>query len=524
MDVPEIYRSKIAQAARVHPVPAMMLAALLFRESSFDPNCRTVEPDGTISRGMAQINDKAHPDVTDAQAYDPDFAINWAAAELRALRDGGCRNWYETLLAYNGGMTAVYAYRDGKPFNAQYATDIFILSQLNQIADKCQRVDTLCGELWALDQLNEDLYHEVANWMRLVMGWPVEAPPSPPLPPAPANVMPKFGRKPYVKDERDLRYSKYRAAAMPTYPASFGHQGLIPWNAWGMLGNDTVGDCTCAAADHETMLWTTEGGNAATFVPANTLSDYSAITGYNPDDPDSDQGAVIRDVLAYRQKTGMLDAAGRRHKIGAYLALDPAKLDEVLEAAYLFSAVEIGINIPQSAMAQFENDLPWDVTADDGPIIGSHDVPVVGWNGALYCITWGGIQEMTPAFFAKYCEEAWVILSPEMLNAQGLSPEGFDLAQLQADLAAVTDYTPPAPTPPAPGQTVITVTAGKKCYTVDGQEVLVDTPAFLMDPPGHLFVPIRTVEAILEKELPGVTGTVAWDEGDETATLTFVPN
>jgi hypothetical protein len=43
---------------------------------------------------------------------------------------------------------------------------------------------------------------------------------------------------------------------------------------------------------------------------------------------------------------------------------------------------------------------------------------------------------MTVQFYAKYCDEAWAILSPEMLDA-GKSPEGFDLIQLQSDLNAL---------------------------------------------------------------------------------------
>jgi hypothetical protein len=36
---------------------------------------------------------------------------------------------------------------------------------------------------------------------------------------------------------------------------------------------------------------------------------------------------------------------------------------------------------------------------------------------------------MTSQFYKTYCDEAWAILSPEMLKT-GKSLEGFDLAQL----------------------------------------------------------------------------------------------
>ena len=113
----------------------------------------------------------------------------------------------------------------------------------------------------------------------------------------------KLGKKSFIEDKRDLLYRNYRlAAVLPSRPKTFGHQNLI--SNWGMLGNDTVGDCVVAGSCHETMLWTAEGGKPATFTDANAISDYSAITGYNPNDPNTDQGTVVRDALLYRQKTG----------------------------------------------------------------------------------------------------------------------------------------------------------------------------------------------------------------------------
>ena len=61
--------------------------------------------------------------------------------------------------------------------------------------------------------------------------------------------------------------------------------------------------------------------------------------------------------------------------------------------------------------------------------IGSgHYVPIIGYDANyLYVVTWGQIQKMTWAFYDKYNDEAWVMLSQEMFNS-GKSPEGFDLS------------------------------------------------------------------------------------------------
>lgn len=243
----------------------------------------------------------------------------------------------------------------------------------------------------------------------------------------------KFGKKPVVYDRRDLQFMRYRTGVLPAHPAQFGHENLIGADAWGMLGNDTVGDCVFAGSDHETMLWTTEAGDSAMFTPENAIADYSAVTGYDPNDPSTDKGTDVRQALQYRQQTGLIDASGNRHKIGAYLALEPGNFDSLLETMYLFSAVGIGIEVPQSAMDQFNAGQPWSVVHGSQEMVGGHYAPLVAERGNLICVTWGRLQQMTLQFYMKYCDEAWAILSPEMLK-EGVSLEGFDLAQLKADL------------------------------------------------------------------------------------------
>ena len=117
----------------------------------------------------------------------------------------------------------------------------------------------------------------------------------------------KLGRKSYTPDERDLKLKNYLdTSQLPPLPVSFGHQALI--TSCGMLGNDIVGDCVIAGADHETLLWCQEGGSPVIFTDQDAIDDYSAITGYDPNDPSSDQGTDVRTALKYRQKTGMIDS------------------------------------------------------------------------------------------------------------------------------------------------------------------------------------------------------------------------
>src|SRR5579875_2411021 len=56
------------------------------------------------------------------------------------------------------------------------------------------------------------------------------------------------------------------------------------------------------------------------------------------------------------------------------------------------------------------------------------------------CVTWGALQRMTLAFWNAYVVEAHALLGQDWLRAQGpkvSAPNGFDIDQLAADLAAI---------------------------------------------------------------------------------------
>lgn len=247
----------------------------------------------------------------------------------------------------------------------------------------------------------------------------------------------KLGKKPARDDAVKLKLASYlKATALPALPAAFGHEGVI--SSWPMFANDQYGDCVWAGAAHETMMLTTLGGHAATFTDANVLSDYSAVTGFVESDPSTDNGTDMQTAASYRRKTGIVDAAGNRHTIAAYLALEPGNLDHLCIAAYLFGAVGIGLQLPGSALDAAANKQPWYYTAGS-QIEGGHYVPLVGKraDGIFITVSWGMNQLMSTAFLSHYCDEAIAYVSTEDLINQK-SPEGFDYATLLADLKELT--------------------------------------------------------------------------------------
>jgi len=260
----------------------------------------------------------------------------------------------------------------------------------------------------------------------------------------------KLGKLPAQPARPQLRFSRV-LAALPAPPSSKDYYSQVA--DWPMYGNDRYGDCVEAGTGHHVEQITRYGQGATVKVTDQQVLDmYSAVTGFNPADPNTDQGTLVQDALAWWRKGQGL--AG--HAIVAYASLDVANGTEVKQAIATFGAVGVGFNFPAYAMTQFDAGKPWDVQKADAAIEGGHYVIVVGYDSTyFYVITWGKLQKMTPAFFRKYVDEAWVVIDDEMVSP--LSEYGLDLHTFGEEFASLTGQANPFPgsnpTPP-PGPAV----------------------------------------------------------------------
>jgi hypothetical protein len=202
---------------------------------------------------------------------------------------------------------------------------------------------------------------------------------------------------------------------------------------WLMLGNDQYGDCVWAGAGHEHMLWNAENNNPFIITEKNILKAYSDVTGFNPKNPNSDQGTVVSQAMDYRIKKGLLDANGKRHKLIASPEIDNKNENAIKTAAFLIDGVGIGFEVPSYAMEQFQAGQPWEYEGKKN-IEGGHYVPIVGYDADyLYCVTWQKIQKMSIDFYEKLNDESWAPISPDLFK-NNKSPDGLDLATIQSDV------------------------------------------------------------------------------------------
>lgn len=272
------------------------------------------------------------------------------------------------------------------------------------------------------------------------------------------------GKLPAQPARPHLRLAAGITQTLPPPPASVLYDQVPDW---GMEGNDTAGDCVEAYIAHAVEQLTRYAtGTEQVIAASETIGLYSAITGYDPHDPNTDQGTNMQDALTWWRKTGVF----RGHRIAAFAAVDLTDWDEIENAVDLFGHVSIGFNFPDSAMDQFNQGRPWTVVKGS-PVDGGHCVMLIGYDQDwLYVVTWGQVQKMDRAFWAAYVDEAWVPITQDAINAKGAGAFGnvISLSALGAAFAELTDSANPFPGPspepvpapppspaPAPGPTPV---------------------------------------------------------------------
>jgi hypothetical protein len=242
----------------------------------------------------------------------------------------------------------------------------------------------------------------------------------------------KLGKKPASPLPKGaVRYSLLKQVSevpLPPVPDRFGFTRLSSGRPWGMLGNDTVGDCVIAGACHSLMLQAERAGKIINFTDASAIQTYSDATGYDPNDPSTDQGTDMVAFGDFWKNTGILDDSGNRHKIVEWIALDTITLPELREALWVFKAVMLGMQFPQSAMDQFNNNEVW--SSPISSIEGGHCIMQASRYTWDNIVTWNQPHAATEDFLLRTLDEAFIPITQEMLDDSGKNEAGYDLATL----------------------------------------------------------------------------------------------
>jgi hypothetical protein len=255
----------------------------------------------------------------------------------------------------------------------------------------------------------------------------------------------KFGRLPRTFDSRVPHYSalRMRLGTLPPSPAS------VDWTVgvnpdFGTMLNDQLGDCTIAAAFHAMQIWSAHGRSLELTEPdPKVLTTYEQFCGYNPSDPNTDQGGIEQTVLADWLSQGVPIAEGPngRSKLIAFVEVDPRNHDDVKRVINECGGAYIGTNVPNYLV---DGPMPmlWNVNpSGDQGSAGGHAVWVAKYNlDQLGFISWGsGAYAMTWEFWDAQVDECYALCHPWWVDATGKTPLGMTVADLEAAMSAMRE-------------------------------------------------------------------------------------
>jgi drug/metabolite transporter superfamily protein YnfA len=236
----------------------------------------------------------------------------------------------------------------------------------------------------------------------------------------------KLGKFPARIDRRTVLF-KDVAPSLPKPPE------VIDWlngqEDWGVMANDRLGDCTCAALGHAEQTITANCVGFSEFTPTDqqVVELYSASCGYVPGHPNTDQGGYGMDVLKYVRKN---DLFGKDSLIG-FAVIHADDTVRVRQAIAAFGGVYVGLQLPNSVCQDDMLYASWDFGGKITPNTNNgHMVWIAKANSVgPVPITWGITKQMSWAFWLACADEVYVPYFSNWLAQYGNLPQAREAMQ-----------------------------------------------------------------------------------------------
>lgn len=212
--------------------------------------------------------------------------------------------------------------------------------------------------------------------------------------------------------------------------------GKEPHQMW---GNDKISNCCYAALAKIIAQRCALLNRPCLLTTDHVIAAYSAVTGYDPRDPSSDNGGQMIDAIRY----------GIEHGIGPYKLTKSARVNthdraELRAALWAFGSVYVGADLPLRIEDQ-DQATHWFIPKttserDRQRSLGGHAYPFFGAErGRVKAYPWAtGIDE-EDTHVEYYSDEGHVIDDPLWAEAvaAGVVANGFDYERLMRDMAAI---------------------------------------------------------------------------------------
>ena len=264
----------------------------------------------------------------------------------------------------------------------------------------------------------------------------------------------KLGRQKSAPDIRQLKLARYLIPGLlPPPPASLDM--TVKMNRpFGFHLNDRLGCCVVASAANAEETLTANGEGIWMPTDDDVQKAYSDVTGYDPSQTDAngynptDNGTDPVTFAKYWRKTGLglVSSPKKPHKIGAWVQADATKPLELQLGVMMYDFVWLGVSLPNAVLPREDGTVPnwvipdgsesdpdWQPNPDNGHMVMSATYNPRG----MIVQTWNQDVLASWEFLDLCCDEPIIVLSEDILLPTGLSPAGFDLPTLRADLQRV---------------------------------------------------------------------------------------
>jgi hypothetical protein len=245
-----------------------------------------------------------------------------------------------------------------------------------------------------------------------------------------------------IKDPRTFRAAELlvpTAVRVPTKHRVGGRLRSVP-----MFANNEYGDCVFASQGHAVVsMERSASQRELPLSDEDILAAYSAVTGFDRNNPATDNGAYELDGLNYWRRVGIgREKDQTRHQTFAFAAVDWRDLAEATMAHYVFGGLKVCAGLPLSASDQMRAGKDWEVASGSRARWGS-------WGGhsmyshaydlkrGLAVWTWGREQWMSWPWVMKYVDEVYCVISEDYIRRGGTTPQGFNRDRLDELLKAL---------------------------------------------------------------------------------------
>lgn len=249
----------------------------------------------------------------------------------------------------------------------------------------------------------------------------------------------RLGKAPAQRDERNFQLKALLRAPVKL-PAEYDFDTNHRAVPTPMFGNDEHGDCVIAGRAHQTLRF-----ELLEQKKIITISDDEVLDEYFDESGGGDDGLVTLESLRRWRLNGWR-AGRKRYFIRAFAEVDRRSRPEMKRAIYMDLGVGIGLRLPKSAQKELDAGKPWQQTTGANARAnswGGHYVYVTGYTKlGPTCVTWGRKQQMSWAFFQRYCDEAYAMI--DALNTPKMQ-RGLKGTMLDAMLGTVLKSKAPRP-------------------------------------------------------------------------------